>query len=171
MSPPFGDDDDDDDASVIAGLSPPNEYPGTFISNQLNFQFKAESYIFVPLGPSSLVSQPASMPPMNLEPQFIHRKPEYQSANLSAFQAASPANSDQDIPQKMHEGNQGLLKWKGIMFTQDKNGPQTKTVTPAPPSKKTPILNLEDRDGDVRSTFLIKSPSFSFIPLIPGDSS
>jgi hypothetical protein len=28
LSPPFGDDDDDDDASVIAGLSPPNEYPG-----------------------------------------------------------------------------------------------------------------------------------------------
>lgn len=28
MSPPFGDDDDDDDTSVIAGLSPPNEYPG-----------------------------------------------------------------------------------------------------------------------------------------------
>jgi len=28
MSPPFSGDDDDDDASVIAGLSPPNEYPG-----------------------------------------------------------------------------------------------------------------------------------------------
>jgi len=32
MSPPFGDDDDDDDASVIAGLSPPNEYPGKIYS-------------------------------------------------------------------------------------------------------------------------------------------
>jgi hypothetical protein len=88
------------------------------------------------------------MPPMNLEPQFIHRKPEYQSANLLAYQS-SPASSDQDIPDKMHQGNQGLLKWKGIMFTADKNGPTTKMATPAPPPKKTSILNLEDRKGTV----------------------
>jgi hypothetical protein len=92
-----------------------------------------------------LVSQPASMPPMNLEPQFIHRKPEYQSANLSAY-PTSPASSDQDIPDKVYQGNQGLLKWKGIMFTADKNGPTTKMSNPAPPApKKSTILNLEDR--------------------------
>lgn len=86
------------------------------------------------------------MPPMNLEPQFIHRKPEYQSANVLAYQA-SPASSDQDIPD--NQGNQGLLKWKGIMFTADKNGPTTKMATPAPPPKNPSILNLEDRKGTV----------------------
>jgi len=101
-----------------------------------------------------LVSQPASMPPMNLEPQFIHRKPEYQSANLTAFQA-SPASSDQDIPQKMHQGNQGLLKWKGVMFTPDKNSPHSKTAAPVPTAKKTPILNLEDREGNVSFFFTL----------------
>lgn len=157
----FGD--EDDSGSVIAGLSPPNEYPG----------------------PCSLVSQPASMPPIRVDNElttFSYRNPAYQSAaerpvtvigNSEADQesgqflnctVASPAtaSSDQDIPKRVfgQEGPQGLLKWKGVVFTpENEEAPKTptsgvtavvKSTKTTPTTPKPPPINLEDRDGKVR---------------------
>ncbi|XP_059475990.1 uncharacterized protein LOC132197001 isoform X2 [Neocloeon triangulifer] len=121
ISPSFSGEEDEDDSSIIAGLSPPNEYPG----------------------PSSLVSQPASMPPMNLEASS-YRKPLYQSANFSATQSPSlSASSDQEISQKQQNPH-GLLKWKGVMLN-----PLSKASTPATPVQKPPPTNLDNVDGEV----------------------
>jgi hypothetical protein len=157
----FGD--EDDSGSVIAGLSPPNEYPG----------------------PCSLVSQPASMPPIRVDNEltmFSYRNPAYQSAAerpvtvignseadeesgkfLNCIVASSAtASSDQDIPKRMfgQEGQQGLLKWKGIVFTpENEEVPKmpSSVVVPAVKSSKSapsvpkprPPVDLKDRDGTV----------------------
>ncbi|KAF4519634.1 hypothetical protein B566_EDAN003802 [Ephemera danica] len=159
----FGDE-DDSGSGVIAGLSPPNEYPG----------------------PSSLVSQPASMPPMRIDNElapFSHRNPAYQSAaerpvtvigeegtsnQLCATQASPAAVSDQDIPRRVfgQEGPQGLIKWKGIVFTpENEEAPKTpssvtssvpgksKSTTPTTPK---PFVKLEDRDGQVLTVELTR---------------
>jgi hypothetical protein len=160
----FGDE-DDSGSGVIAGLSPPNEYPG----------------------PSSLVSQPASMPPLRVDNElapFSYRNPAYQSAaerpvtvigengtptQLCPAQASpGTAVSDQDIPRRVfgQEGPQGLIKWKGIVFTpESEEAPKTpSSVTSSGPGKSKsstpttpkPFVKLEDRGGQVGIFFFSK---------------
>ncbi|CAB3364120.1 Hypothetical predicted protein [Cloeon dipterum] len=119
MSPPFSGEDDEDDSSVIAGLSPPNEYPG----------------------PSSLVSQPASMPPMESSSAALFGKLQFQSAHLPSNQSPSlSACSDQEMCQNPH----GLLKWKGVQLN-----PMSKTTTPVTPKLRLPPTDLQNVDGEV----------------------
>lgn len=94
----------------------------------------------------------SSMPPMTSSASvFSYKNPIYQSAHPTLHSEPEPVPerlSDQDIPDKVFNtggGTQGLLKWKGVLFTpDDKVDDDAKDKTDLNHSK-----NISDKDGQV----------------------
>lgn len=87
-------------------------------------------------GSEPLPNEPVSMPPLGSIDQdtgFSYRNPAYRSANPPQTRPLVPQEinetgcSEQDIPTAIVDGGgtKGLLKWKGVLFPENENGPST----------------------------------------------
>lgn len=99
----------------------------------------------------SLDDEPASLPPMSTPSPFTPHNPAYQSAHAPCPPPAPPI-SDQDGAAKSFSdtGSQGLLKWKGVVFTPEDGVDEAKDTTP-----KTTDSNHSDttEEGEVSFFF------------------